>query len=358
MSRVEKIGEWLKFEKPETYDFVESTQRKELVKDYGDIENPIEQFLVYKYDGKVNWDIIGEKNGSFQDIDKYVTRDPDTSSYLLQDIYKELWPQLVEQEFMKGSREWICSDVMTSAMYRLQDALRKIEIINTYSAPENVNQKVIEQIRKIHDDCQKRYWWSKNRCILVAANLVEDFYKLVDDNYSNMANFLKKTHTIGNFCPVPKGFNTARAGAGVYDCWDLTLMKIHKWYKEETDELKEKILIELLHHEKYPPKYKECRNNCREWLEWFEKKENKMKGEYDGWQNFVEILFMRDYVDDNYEVDSFWTKHGWGIEKTREFPEDNVKINEALEKITKRIEARSETIVNECRKRAMINEYV
>lgn len=319
---------------------------------YGKIGNLYEKFLVYKYDRSVNWNNM-KRTGSFENIDSYVTRDPDASSYLLQDIYKELWPQLVEQEFMKGSRKWICSDVMTSAMYRLQAALRKI--INADTTPENKDQKeIIEKIREIHIGCQKRYWWSKNRCILVAADLGEKFYKLVDKNYSNMASFLNKSHTIGNFCPVPKGFNTARAGAGVYDCWDLTLMKIYEWYKEEADESKDRILIELLHHEKDPEKYKECRDNCREWLEWFGKKENKIKEEYDGWQNFVEMLFMRDYVDDNYVVTPFWTGHGWGKGKTRELPENNVEINKALKKITDRITARSSKIVTECKKRSMI----
>ena len=364
-----RIEEWLEIENPQTYDFVESTQ-KEKAEDYGCIENSYEKFLVYRYDSKINWGIIEKRNGIFRDIDEYITRDPDTSSYLLQDIYKELWPELAEQEFMKRSKKWICSDTMTSAARRFQDALGII--INEEIEPKRVNLGVSEQIRKIHDNCKKvlnlkrQEWWSTNFSILVAAGLGEEFYKLIDENYSNMAAFLNKNHTIGNFCPVPKGFNSARAGGGNYDYWDITLMKIREWYISidskslyERDKL---IYEDLLHN---------TGNSlaCLRWLECFG------QGQM-GWHNFVDTLFMQDYVwsEDNkiseykvskdddmyYKVIPFWDGHSWEKPKLTDDLKDEKnntvivnKINERLKEINRRVDARSDRIVDACNAKLM-----
>lgn len=334
------LKNWLECKAPEIYDFVEDAQKNKNGRDYGKIENPYERFLIYKYTdrNKPNWSMIEKRNGIFEDIDGYVTQDPDSSSYLLQAIYKQLWQDLVEQDFMKGTKKkWIYSDTMTSAMFRFQDALMNME--TKFEEAE----KAFERIQLIRGGCRKQYWWSKNRCILVAADLNRDFYKIVDEQYPKMKEFLKSSHTIGNYCPVPRGFNGARAGGGAYDCWDLTLMKIREWYKADKEDTVQRdiILKELLHYNKNI----ECIENCKKWLEWFEK-----HGKNDGWHNFVDILYMNSYVEgEDYEVIPYWTGHGWEKDKTLKFPENRREINNALEKIANRIKARSKKMVAACK---------
>ena len=48
--------------------------------------------------------------------------------------------------------------------------------------------------------------------------------------------FLQLTHSIGNFIPVPRGFNTGRSGEyAKWDSWDLTLAQIFQWYTDNSD---------------------------------------------------------------------------------------------------------------------------
>ena len=49
-------------------------------------------------------------------------------------------------------------------------------------------------------------------------------------------HFLQLTHSIGNFIPVPRGFNTGRSGEyAKWDSWDLTLAQIFQWYTDNSD---------------------------------------------------------------------------------------------------------------------------
>ena len=171
---------------------------------------------------------------------------------------------------------------------------------------------------------------------------------MIYDQYPAMRKFLDLCHTIGNYCPVPVGFNASRSGyKALHDYWDLTLMKIRKWYREKDDA----ILVELLHQRC------EALSNCKEWLIWFEKNA-KEKGKKDGWHNFVDTLFMQDYVKDyekgNYEVKPFWEGHTWETPKLTFVTEteegnDNLNvINKRLEEINRRVVARSNRIVDAC----------
>ena len=48
--------------------------------------------------------------------------------------------------------------------------------------------------------------------------------------------FLQLTHSIGNFIPVPSGFNTGRSGEyAKWDSWDLTLTQIFQWYTDNSN---------------------------------------------------------------------------------------------------------------------------
>lgn len=197
------------------------------------------------------------------------------------------------------------------------------------------------------------------------------------ENYGSKAvrdkvkGFLEAVYTIGNFCPVPERFNTARSGGGDYDYWDLTLMKIHDWYMDNDDN--DKHLNDLLHIKEECTRNRQCIKNCKKWLEWFKTDAERKKikypenysEDYDGWHNFVDTLYMQDYVynEDNwddkrykdnkvnreyYDVIPFWKGHEWSKEGIK-FPTDdeNKKINkieEAFETMTAMINARTNRI--------------
>lgn len=397
--KYEGVKEWIESKKPEVYDFVEDTQRNLMdnrSNDYRKLES-YEKFFIYKY-GKGYEPIWSSLAGLKEELEsakefvksaeRYQIGDPDSESMLLQKIYNLFWGDLVKKSFMRKSaeRSWmveagsdgtvIASDNMTSAVVRFTDAMQQI-ISNTNTIPvsrgmSKDREEVIKQICKIYKECGSRQqWWSTNFSITVVAVLDEmekrEFSEMIYDQYPAMRKFLDLCHTIGNYCPVPVDFNANRSGRAVHDYWDLTLMKIRKWYREKDDA----ILVELLHQKGCKLSNKElkkCENaenckkcgaltNCKEWLIWFEKNAEE-KGKKDGWHNFVDTLFMQDYVKDyekgNYEVKPFWEGHTWETPKLTFVTEteegnDNLNvINKRLEEINRRVVARSNRIVDAC----------
>ena len=388
--KYEGVKEWIESKKPEVYDFVEDTQRNledNLSNDYRRLET-YEKFFIYKYtheNGPIWSNLAGleeelKRAKEFvKNTEKYQIGDPDSESMLLQKIYGLLWKDLIKKPFMRqGTNQiWmveagsdgnvIASDTMTSAMVRFTDAMQAIIITNkTPKTPELQNMceyrgELINKIRKIYEACGSRQkWWSTNFSIMVVAVLDEmekkEFSEMIYEQYSAMRRLLDLCHTIGNYCPVPVGFNVNRSGShAVHDYWDLTLKKIQDWYQAETDESKEKILIKLLHYKKDSKKNKVCRDNCEKWLEWFGKGN-------DGWRNFVDTLYMQDYVKDyekgNYDVKLFWEDHDWDnpeltyITEEKERNENlNTITNKRLEEINRRIVARSNRIVDACKEK-------
>lgn len=381
--KYESVKEWIESKKPEVYDFVEDTQRNLMdnrSNDYRKLES-YEKFFIYKYthQNEPKWGCLGRLEEELKsaeefvkNAEKYQIGDPDSESMLLQKIYNLLWENLVKESFMRQSagRIWmveagsdgtiIASDTMTSAIVRFTDAMTQI-ISDTDTIPalrgmSKDREELIKQIYKIYKKCGSgQKWWTTNFSIMVVAVLDEmekkEFSEMIYDQYPAMRKFLDLCHTIGNYCPVPVGFNANRSGRGaVHDYWDIALLKIREWYKVETDESKDAILKELLHHKDKEPSEKdnECRNNCRKWLQWF--------GEgNDGWHNFVDTLYMQDYVNENYEVQPFWEGHTWENYKLTDNLKDEEnneviisKINERLKEINRRIAARSDRMVDAC----------
>lgn len=378
------IREWLR-NKPENYDFVEDTQENYSEQcDFGKIENPYEKFLIYKFNteeksNKPKWNILDRVEGKdlkrkievgrkqfLDEAEKYKINDPDSASDMLQIIYKILWPDLVGKEFMKQGDK-IASDTMTSAMVRFTDAMNVIIGDNCNEGTTDEYADVLNQISAIHTACGGQHWWSLNFSIIVAAALDNEFYNLIGDRYYCMSCFLDKIHTIGNYCPVPEGFNGARSAFGKYDYWDLTLQKIHEWYctydeiaygDGKIDLRIENIRDNLIQKDLMHGKGYEL--NCVRWLETFG--EGKT-----GWRNFVDYLYMQDYVyindedHEDYEPKPFWPEHNWPqndrekeklsiayiADKSKN--KENV-INARLQEITNRINARSIRIINACRK--------
>lgn len=108
------------------------------------------------------------------------------------------------------------------------------------------------------------------------------------DNYqenkylpSYTKDFLKVVYTIGNFIPVPDGFNVSRFKT-TKDYWDLTLLLIYKWYHSSSQEyegnLKDFYLQRLVCEQKEI-------DSCKKWLNMFR-----------DWNNFVERNYMQPFV--------------------------------------------------------------
>jgi len=120
-----------------------------------------------------------------------------------------------------------------------------------------------------------KYWvdWEK-------INDCKDWKKEIDEElYSELEKFAKLCSTIGNFMPVPKGprgrnFNSMRKAA-TNDFWDLTLLCIKNYYCSPVKYTK---LCETLH----------TVERIGKWL-----------NRFSGWDNFIEINHLQDYVDKN-----------------------------------------------------------
>ena len=239
-------------------------------------------------------------------------KDPDLSSELLQKIYRVLWPQLDTMEYMRGGK-WIRSDTMTSVQHTLA---RYYEVM----FPDEIN--------KYMDEHRNQRFVSVRMCAALydENETVKNNLKLNDD----LRHFVSVYHTLGNYSPVPTGFNVSRSGVGYasdFDYWDLTLMKI-KEYFDYRKEPKSKIgndvyqIVSLLHCE-------EIIVNCIQWLDG-----------YKNWKKFIEDNFFQDYVDENWEVIPFCKGHSWesGCNEIIDF-------DEFFKNAWKRIEARSERMI-------------
>lgn len=101
------------------------------------------------------------------------------------------------------------------------------------------------------------------------------------DNYKEnvtlppyITKFMEVVYTMGNFIPVPIGFNTER-NLHLKDYWDLTLLEIYNYYMDKEE--------------------------SSPWLEaftdWFNKYKEKNKTGQAGWDSFVEKNYMQPFVN-------------------------------------------------------------
>lgn len=327
------------FRELETFDFVEDTIEDE--------ETPYpkdtyEKWMLYKAGELLKKNVSEE----FVEIRRYFgegkhdkekkiimkLHDPDGNikdgkilggSRLLQYIYKKLWPELTAQEFMKhllndNQNTWICSDTMTSAQQRMNDFLQVIADGDF----ENVRTRIKEKQQYSLRLCIELYLKDKNK---------------FKEKLGSMENFLNHWHMLGNYCPVPRDFNSARSGRhAVHDYWDLTLLKIQEYYKkrDKEDEVWKILGEELLHGS----------GNvlaCKLWLDYF-----------GSWENFIEKNYMQDFVDvdieDGYKVIRFFKGHSWDNPK----PKNLNEFEDLFRKASEMIEKRTERIV-----KALIVEY-
>ena len=188
----------------------------------------------------------------------------------------------------------------------------------------------------------KEYMLNNPRQRFVSAKMCKAMYEQFNtvssylDSNNDLKRFVSLYHTLGNYSPVPTGFNVARSGVGYssdYDYWDLTLMKIKKYFDlriKPSSQLADDVnqIAILLHCE-------ETINNCLNWLD-----------EYDSWDDFVEKNFFQDYVDDEGEVIPFCAGHSWenGCNEIGNY-------DEFFKNVWNRIEARSNRMINALKKK-------
>lgn len=325
----EQIKNLLAHLKLEEYDLVEDTLSQDISDEYRKINGKYDKFFLYragigKYDKKHNEYLKEEHRKNVIEYcdksKKYKMKDPDEGSELLQKIYKLLWPNFEKKPYLVEKNK-IASDTMTSAQNFVNAVMKNF-----------LKDKRIASIYQ--KGCA---YASTNSSIALAANNEKtEFYKQLKKICPNLEKFVTLYHTIGNYCPVPVGFNSARSGSSAsHDFWDLTLMKIREWYLYEGKNQTERdniIQHDLMHG-------KGCQLNCMQWLESFGDGQT-------GWEKFVNTLFMQDYVDENYEVKPFWTGHNWKIFK---LPDNKEEVNKAVEDIISRIVARSIRIIDACK---------
>lgn len=350
------------------------------------ISNPIRRYFVYKC-GKIEVASLAyleyDKVKPLCNFINYATQynhpgDPDGSSRLLQEIYQELFSDVVENTEIKkqgamGKTEtrFTCSDTMTSATNFVNTAFAAL-----YCSDDGIR-KDFESIFKStyndyfgpHPGQESKKFSIFSTTAIVSNNGVTDAYRRVQRSFPNLRKFLDVYHTIGNFCPVPSGFNGARSGGEktqyvyykITDFWDLTLMKIKEWYDVDARERagvisaetsrtkKTKILEDLLKTGK-PEMRKTAISNTQAWLE-----------SLGGWDAFVEKNFFHDFVHYNHKArcwgapKRFWPLHDWKqtdvpaanldrIEKVKHGAE-MAKLNAALGRVARMIKKRGERMM-------------
>ena len=210
--------------------------------------------------------------------------DPDSKSLFLQKLYRELWPGVEDKDYMMldsyaldtysgeatEKLRSVCGDTMNSVTTTLNhipsicgDSLRKMA--RHYLS-------LGEDDQKFERDLTSELWWKlwETGEEAIITDMLHDF--------------LKDWHTIGNFIPVPLGFNRGRYQT-TRDYWDLTLLAIYKWYHGEKGAIKNLIT------DRNPNSQNKAVQNTIKWLSDFQR---------DGkpsWQVFVEENYMQSFVE-------------------------------------------------------------
>lgn len=287
------VQEFMMLEKPEMFDI-----SGEYSSDVYVNASPCEKYIIYKayiYSDK-NWSEAFKSGKEFcLEINNYFTEnscniiDPDNGSELLQDVYRFLWPFMIDE-----SKNKFWSDTLSTVQYTMAD------VFEMYIESDEAKAK--RQALGVRQKCSIRYildYFSNIEGDKDIRNKISMAAKKIK-NIHNMEGFLSAWHTIGNYCPVPKGFNSPRSNFGKHDMWDLSLMKIRQWYLTSNTILKEKILAEdLFHFNK-----KGDVISSTKWLEQFGDGQ-------EGWVNFVNTFYFQDWVNKDYEVLPLCANHDW-----------------------------------------------
>lgn len=132
----------------------------------------------------------------------------------------------------------------------------------------------------------------------------KNFDDFVLDNISNInisenaSNFICNTHSIGNFFPVPQGFNTGRSNFGKWDSWDLVMRQIYLWFQDNPNisvQTNNIALTKLLSNSK---NVGDAVDHCVQWLK-----------NFSDWKDFVNGNHLNSYVDSKGKPILFFKNH-------------------------------------------------
>lgn len=132
----------------------------------------------------------------------------------------------------------------------------------------------------------------------------KNFDDFVLDNISNInisenaSNFICNTHSIGNFFPVPQGFNTGRSNFGKWDSWDLVMRQIYLWFQDNPNisvQTNNTALTKLLSNSK---NVGDAVDHCVQWLK-----------KFSDWKDFVNGNHLNSYVDSKGKPILFFKNH-------------------------------------------------
>lgn len=160
-------------------------------------------------------------------------------------------------------------------------------------------------------------------------------FKQFFDAHSEVKEFIKVAHTIGNFIPWPTGCNGPRGIGPVKDYWDLTLYYIYCWY-HDVPEQRDCHLEKIFGGKNQEQHVK----TLKMWLKMFRDENGRPS-----WDAFVEANFLQDYTEWNTRPygrpKQFWDRHFLGSV----LPQTKEQIEAFFERATKCIKARSELMV-------------
>ena len=271
--------------------------------------------------------------------------DPDANSSLLQEIYRKLWNTSI---LKLCNDKTIHGDTMNSVNTTLNEYVKFIflEFDRFYDAKEIDGQctdKDGKLLKAIKEETLEIYYQAR-----------EDFTRKCIQENKGLDEFLKASYSLGNFIPVPfesggGKFNTPRYKT-TNDYWDLTLLRIYNWYKEN-ESLEKDAILEKIENECDCNKNKElclllgrnCANVklCIKWL-----------CEFGSWDSFVKKNYMQSFVieegNGNYgEPLKLWEGHFDRYEDgtfKNPLPLCKEQCEEFFKNATERIKERSENM--------------
>lgn len=239
--------------------------------------------------------------------------DPDSYSPLLQKIYKILWSDVFEQidmDIMRNAEGNICGDTMNSIWTTLNKAYDKAKIETEAQRKERGRNNISERYL-LHRYVKDRYSEDEIPNLDIEAELKENGGEFVSslDKIRGLRVFLESAHTLGNFIPVPNGFNTEK-NSRLKDYWDLTLKVIYDYYMYDS--------VEEIAGKEKKENYQNWLDPFKDWLDTFKKSEEAEleTGRQRNWDNFVRKNYMRAFVNiKEYGKEKYDENEHYGVPK-------------------------------------------
>lgn len=260
-----KLKEFLNLERPEYYDF------REEIMVFRDSDDAVDRMMIYQAVA------IGEKRS--ENYDKWGFDNADR-------LYQEKTRK--EEILVSGGEADSCPLLRELFQWQFPDREAPGDTMCSFSSTANEIFKEIEGLRIFGS---KK--WGKVATVGLYVS-EPDKVRAILNSYG-AANYLKVAYTIGNFIPVPSGFQSRGMGSSK-DYWDLALMCIYNDYASKRGwpvKWPGYTLIWLLSGKE------EALLLCEEWL-----------NSYESWDAFVEGNFLQDFV--NQEGSGYgWPKELW-----------------------------------------------